>query len=150
MGFTFVKEVMTKNVISIDSSMTVKDAATVMEDANVGCVVITKENIPVGILTERDFVKRVVGKDKASDTQLSEVMTQPIAVVGPDETIWDVAEVMRSKNIHKVPVQDGDKLVGIFTATDLVRICSYGSDSQMRKITEQILIRLKNTPKQEA
>jgi CBS domain-containing protein len=47
-------------------------------------------------------------------------------------------------------VQDGDKLVGIFTATDLVRICSYGSDSQMRKITEDILIRLKNNPKQEA
>jgi len=149
MGFTFVKEVMTKNVISIDSSMTVKDAAAVMEDANVGCVVITKENIPVGILTERDFVNRVVGKDKAASTRVSEVMTQPIAVVGPDETIWDVAEVMRSKNIHKVPVQDGDKLVGIFTATDLVRVCSYGSDSQMRKITEQILIRLKNTPKQE-
>jgi len=149
MGFTFVKEVMTKNVISIDSSMTVKDAATMMEDANVGSIVITNENIPVGILTERDFVNRVVGKDKAPSTQVSEVMTQPIKVVGPDETIWDVAEVMRSKNIHKVPVQDGDKLVGIFTATDLVRVCSYGSDSQMRKVTEQILIRLKNTPKQE-
>jgi len=149
MGFTFVKEVMTKNVISIDSSMTVKDAAAMMEDANVGSIVITKENIPVGILTERDFVNRVVGKDKAPSTQVSEVMTQPIKVVGPDETIWDVAEVMRSKNIHKVPVQDGDKLVGIFTATDLVRVCSYGSDSQMRKITENILIRLKNSPKQE-
>jgi len=149
LAFTFVKEVMTKNVISIDSSMTVKDAATMMEDANVGSIIITKENIPVGILTERDFVNRVVGKDKAPSTQVSEVMTQPIKVVGPDETIWDVAEVMRSKNIHKVPVQDGDKLVGIFTATDLVRVCSYGSDSQMRKITEDILIRLKNSPKQE-
>jgi len=149
MGFTFVKEVMTKNVISIDFSMTVKDAATMMDDANVGSIIITKENIPVGILTERDFVKRVVGKFIALSTPLSEVMSQPITVVGPDETVWDVAEVMRSKNIHKVPVQDGDKLVGIFTATDLVRVCSYGSDSQMRKITEQILIRLKNTPKQE-
>jgi len=149
MGFTFVKEVMTKNVISIDSSMTVKDAATMMEDAKVGSIVITKESVPVGILTERDFVNRVVGKDKAASTPVSEVMTQPITVVKPDETVWNVADVMRTKNIHKVPVQDGDKLVGIFTATDLVRICSYGSDSQMRKITENILIRLKNTPKQE-
>jgi len=150
MAFTYVKDVMTKNVISIDSSMTVKDAATMMEDAGVGSIVITKENIPVGILTERDFVNRVVGKDKSPNTSLLEVMTQPITVVGPDETIWDVAEVMRSKGIHKVPVQDGDKLVGIFTATDLVRVCSYGSDSQMRKIAEQILIRLQNKPKQEA
>jgi len=150
MAFTYVKDVMTKNVISIDSSMTVKDAASMMEDAGVGSIVITKENVPVGILTERDFVNRVVGKDKALNTSLLEVMTQPIIVVGPDETIWDVAEVMRSKGIHKIPVQDGDKLVGIFTATDLVRVCSYGSDSQMRKIAEQILIRLQNTPKQEA
>ena len=139
---------MTKNVISIDSSMTVKDAAAMMEDAKVGSIVITDGTASVGILTERDFVNRVIGKDIPSTTRLSEVMSQPITVVGPDETVWDVAEVMRSKGIHKVPVKDGDKLVGIFTATDLVRICSYGSDSQMRKITEQILTRLKNPPQQ--
>ena len=150
MAFTYVKDVMTKNVISIDSSMTVKDAAKKMEDANVGSIVITKENTPVGILTERDFVNRIIGKDKAATTSVSEVMTQPITVVGPDETVWDVAEVMRSRGIHKIPVQDGNKLVGIFTATDLVRVCSYGSDSQMRKVTEQILIRLQNSPQQEA
>jgi len=149
LAFTFVKDVMTKNVISIDHSMTVKDAAAMMEDANVGSIVITDGTASVGILTERDFVNRVIGKDKPSTTQLSEVMSKPITVVGPDETVWEVAEVMRSKNIHKVPVQDGDKLVGIFTATDLVRVCSYGSDSQMRKITEQILIRLKNSPQRE-
>ncbi len=148
MAFTFVKDIMTKNVISIDSSKTVKEAAAMMEDANVGCIVITDGYTSVGILTERDFVNRVVGKDKPSTTEVSEVMSQPITVVGPDETVWDVAEVMRSKGIHKVPVQDGNKLVGIFTATDLVRICSYGSDSQMRKITEDILIRLKNSPQQ--
>ena len=148
MGFTFVKDIMTKNVISIDSSRTVKEAAAMMEDANVGCIVITDGYTSVGILTERDFVNRVVGKDKPSTTEVSEVMSQPITVVSPDETVWDVAEVMRSKSIHKVPVQDGNKLVGIFTATDLVRICSYGSDSQMRKITEDILIRLKNSPQQ--
>ncbi len=139
---------MTKNVISIVSTMTVKDAAAMMEDAKVGSIVITDGNTPVGILTERDFVNRVIGKDKPSTTLLSEVMSQPITVVSPDETVWDVAEVMRSKGIHKVPVQDGNKLVGIFTATDLVRVCSYGSDSQMRKVAEQILIRLKNSPQQ--
>ncbi len=148
MAFTFVKDIMTKNVISIDSSRTVKEAAAMMEDANVGCIVITDGYTSVGILTERDFVNRVVGKDKPSTTEVSDVMSQPIIVVGPDETVWDVAEVMRSKGIHKVPVQDGNKLVGIFTATDLVRVCSYGSDSQMRKITEDILIRLKNSPQQ--
>ena len=139
---------MTKNVITIESGKTVKDAAEKMENANVGSIVITDGTAPVGILTERDFVNRVIGKDKPSTTLVSEVMSLPITVVGPDETVWEVAEVMRSKGIHKVPVQDGNKLVGIFTATDLVRVCSYGSDSQMRKVTEQILVRLKNTPGQ--
>ena len=148
MAFTFVKDIMTKNVISIDSSRTVKEAAAMMEDANVGSIVITDGYTSVGILTERDFVNRVVGKDKPSTTEVSDVMSQPITVVGPDETVWDVAEVMRSKGIHKVPVQDGNKLVGIFTATDLVRVCSYGSDSQMRKVAEQILVRLKKSPQQ--
>ncbi len=141
---------MTKDVISIVSTMTVKDAAILMEDSNVGCVVITDGTTPVGILTERDFVKRVVAKDKAVSIPVSEVMSQPIIVVDPDVTVWDVAEVMRTKGIHKVPVQDGEKLVGIFTATDLVRLCSYGSDSQLRKITEQILIRLQKSSKQES
>ena len=149
MAFTFVKDIMTKNVITIESGKTVKDAAEKMENANVGSIVITDGTAPVGILTERDFVNRVIGKDKPSTTLVSEVMSLPITVVGPDETVWDVAEVMRSKGIHKVPVQDGNKLVGIFTATDLVRVCSYGSDSQMRKVTEQILVRLKNSPQQE-
>ena len=139
---------MTKNVISIVSTMTVKDAAILMEDSNVGCIVITDGTTPVGILTERDFVKRVIGKNKPSTIRLSEVMSQPIIVIAPDKTVWDVAEVMRTNGIHKVPVQDGEKLVGIFTATDLVRLCSYGSDSQMRKITEQILIRLQKSPQQ--
>jgi CBS domain-containing protein len=119
-----------------------------MEDSNVGCVVITDGTTPVGILTERDFVKRVIGKNKPSTTRLSEVMSQPIIVIAPDKTVWDAAEVMRTNGIHKVPVQDGEKLVGIFTATDLVRLCSYGSDSQLRKITEQILIRLQKSPQQ--
>jgi CBS domain-containing protein len=149
LAFTFVKDIMTKNVITIESGKTVKDAAEKMENANVGSIVITDGTAPVGILTERDFVNRVIGKDKPSTTLVSEVMSLPITVVGPDETVWDVAEVMRSKGIHKVPVQDGNKLVGIFTATDLVRVCSYGSDSQMRKVTEQILVRLKNSPQQE-
>ena len=57
MEHTFVKDVMKKSIVSIDSAMTVKDAAIMMADANVGCIVITRGNAPIGILTERDFVK---------------------------------------------------------------------------------------------
>ncbi len=146
MAHTFVKDAMRKTVISIDSAMTVKDAATMMEDTDVGCVIITKGNAPLGILTERDFVKRIVSKEKSFSTPLADVMSFPLITSNPDDTVWEVAEIMKKNKIHKVPVEDNGKLVGIITASDLVRLCSMGSDSEMRHIADSILIRLKNNP----
>jgi len=145
MAHTFVKDVMKTNVISIDSSMTIKDAACMMDDANVGCIIITKDNIPSGILTERDFVKKIASKNKALSTPLSEVMSAPLTIIGPDETVWEAAEMMKQNGIHKLPVQEGNKVIGIITTTDLVEICSLGSDSSMRNICDQILLRIKDT-----
>ena len=145
MAHTFVKDVMKTNVISIDSSMTVKDAACMMADANVGCIIITKDNAPLGILTERDFVKKIASKNKALSTPLSEVMSAPLTIIGQDETIWEAAEMMKQNGIHKLPVQEGNKVIGIITTTDLVELCSLGSDSSMRNICDQILLRIKDT-----
>ena len=146
MAHTFVKDIMKTNVISIESAKTVKDAAEMMDDANVGCVIVTKEDTPVGILTERDFVKRIAAKNKPTSTSLSEVMSSPLTVISPEETVWEAAEIMKSKKIHKVPVQEDNKVVGIVTTSDLVKICSLGSDSSMREICDQILLRMKDTP----
>ena len=146
MAHTFVKDAMRKTVISIDSAMTVKDAATMMEDTDVGCVIITKGNAPLGILTERDFVKRIVSKEKSFSTPLADVMSFPLITSKPDDTVWEVAEIMKKNKIHKVPVEDNGKLVGIITASDLVKLCSMGSDSEMRHIADSILVRLKNNP----
>jgi signal-transduction protein with cAMP-binding, CBS, and nucleotidyltransferase domain len=145
MKHTFVKDVMKENIISIDSEMTVKDAAVKMKEKNVGCVIITKQDSPVGIITERDFVRRIAANEKTLATPLSEVMSSPLTVIGPEETIWEAAEIMKSKGIHKVPVQEGNKVVGIVTTTDLVEICSLGSDSSMREICDQILLRISKT-----
>ena len=145
MAHTFVKDVMQKNVISIDSSMTVKDAASMMDDANVGCIIITKDNVPSGILTERDFVKRIAAKNKALSTPVSEVMSFPLVMIESGETVWEAAEKMKQKGIHKLPVQEGNKVIGIITTTDLVKIVSLGSDSSMRDICDQILLRIKDT-----
>jgi len=136
LGHTFIKDVMRKNVISIDSSMTVKDAAIMMADANVGCVVITRGNAPIGILTERDFVKRIVSEERDLSTPLADVMSFPLIVVNSDDTVWEAAEIMKKNKIHKAPVQEDGKLVGIITATDIVNICSMGSDSEMRQIAD--------------
>jgi len=146
MGHTFVKDVMKIPVVSIDQSMTVKDAATMMDDSDVGCIVITKENKPVGILTERDFVKRVLFKGISPSALVSEAMSSPIKAISQSETVWEAAEAMKINKIHKLPVIEDGKLVGIITTTDLVKLCSLGSDSEMRRIADSILMRIKNNP----
>lgn len=144
MAHTFVKDIMQPNVISIDCAMNVKDAATMMTDANVGCIIVTKENVPVGILTERDFVSRVVSKDLPLSTSVLDIMSAPLIKISPDETVWELALLMKTKGIHKVAVQKDNELAGIITTTDIANICSLGSDSEMRQICDQILSRIKD------
>ena len=141
MKSTFVKDIMKTNVIAIDESMSLKDAAQMMTKANVGCVIVKRKNNPVGILTERDFI-RIAAEGRPLFTEISGMMSSPLIVISPDETVWEAAEIMKTKGIHKLPVQDGNNVVGMITTTDLVKICSYGSDSQMRKVCDQILLRI--------
>ena len=142
---TFVNDVMKTSVVSIDSSMTVKDAAEMMDDAEVGGIVVMENNIATGIITERDVVRRIVAKNKGFSTKLKDVMSTPLITISPDETVWELAQLMKVKKIHRVPVTRGNKLVGMATTTDLARICSVGSNTELRKITEQILVRMKNS-----
>ena len=146
MAHTFVKDVMKKDLVTVDSTKSIKEAASLMNSQDVGCVIVTKDNTPIGILTERDFVKRIAAEEKELSEPVSQVMSSPLLSVKPDDTVWDIAEVMKVKNIHKVPVQDGNDVVGIVTATDLVKICSMGSDSEMRRICDQILLRMQENP----
>ena len=142
---TFVNDIMKTSVVSIDSLMTVKDAAEMMNDTEVGGIVVMENNIATGIITERDIVRRIVAKNKGYSTKLKDVMSTPLITINPDETVWELAQLMKIKKIHRVPVTRGNKLIGMATTTDLARICSVGSNTELSKITEQILMRMKNS-----
>lgn len=138
---------MKHQVVTVNSAMSVMDTAKIMDDAGIGCVVVIENNIAVGIVTERDFVKRVAARGIPMTTPIKQVMSSPLIVVNPEENIWEVAELMKQRRIHKVPVVHQNLLVGIVTTTDLTRICSVGSDSEMRRITDQIILRMKPADK---
>jgi len=144
MASTFVNQIMKTDVVSIDENENIQDAAQQMIKSNIGCVIITKDSIPFGIFTESDFV-RIAAKGNPLFTTLSGVMSTPLVVISPEETLWEAAEIMSKKNIHKLPIQDKNKIVGIITASDLVKVCSIGSDSEMGKICDSILLRIKDT-----
>jgi CBS domain-containing protein len=137
---TLVQDIMKKVVLSIDASMAVIDAAKMMDDASVGAIVVIQENIAVGIITERDIVKRVVAKGKPSQINVKEVMSPNLVVINPNNTILDLAQLMKERLIHRVPVVKDDRLIGMVTSFDLVRFCSIGGEPEISKITDQILL----------
>jgi CBS domain-containing protein len=137
---TLVQDIMKKVVLSIDASMAVIDAAKMMDDASVGAIVVIQENIAVGIITERDIVKRVVAKGKPSQMNVKEVMSPNLVVINPNNTILDLAQLMKERQIHRVPVVKDDRLIGMVTSFDLVRFCSIGGEPEISKITDQILL----------
>ena len=97
----FVKDMMKKQVVSIDVSLTVKEAAKTMQDSGVSCLVVTQKNIPTGILTERDFVTRVTSLDKDSSTPVRVVMSLPLIHIKPSDTARKLAELMKDKKFTK-------------------------------------------------
>ena len=144
MNNTFVNQVMNTNVLTLDESTSLQEAAENMKKLNMGCVIITKNNNPIGIITERDFVTKIVAEGRPLFTEIQEVMSSPLITVDPEETIWEASELMKEKAIHKLPVKKKEQIIGIITTTDIVKIASIGSDSEMRKICDQILLRMKN------
>lgn len=138
----FASDIMKEQIVTVDSTATVMDAAKKMDEKNIGCVVVMEKEKPVGILTERDFIKKIVINEKPLSTPVRNAMSSPLISIDPDATVWELAELMKLKRIHKVPVVRENKLLGIVTTTDIANLCSIGSDSEMRQVCQQILLRL--------
>jgi CBS domain-containing protein len=116
-----VKDIMTKNVVTIEANKTAFDAAQLMTDKGLGCIIVVVQAFPVGIITERDIVRRIVAKRASFDTKLTEVMTKTLITVEPDTSLREAARVMSSNKIRRLPVLKQNKLVGIVVASDFVR-----------------------------
>jgi len=118
-----VKDVMITDLITADASMNVKEAVEKMNDFEIGCLLIVENESLVGILTERDILRRVVAENKKPDeTLVKKVMSKPLVVVDPETNLKDAVELMFSRKIKKLPVVKDKKLVGLVTLTDIARI----------------------------
>jgi len=116
-----VKDVMTKTVVTVESNKTVTEAAALMAENDVGNLIVMEDKMPIGIVTERDFVRRVLAKEKNPETKISEVMSTPLRVIDPDAPLKEAARRMVRKRIRRLAVIKDNKLVGIITATDFAR-----------------------------
>lgn len=118
---TWVKEVMNKSIISVDSSVTATDAAKMMEDTGVGAIVVLEQNVPIGIITDRDFAIKITAHSYPIDTPVRRIMSSPLISIDPNSDLWVASDLMSTRNVRKLPVIDDDKVVGIITSSDIVK-----------------------------
>ncbi|MEM0007459.1 MAG: CBS domain-containing protein [Candidatus Bathyarchaeia archaeon] len=132
-----VEDVMVREVITIDEESSVREAAEVMNKFEIGCLIAVRKGKAVGIITERDLLKRVVAEARdVNKTKVKDVMSSPLVVVEPKMELEEAVRLMFQMKIKKLPVVDGKRLVGLVTLTDIARF-----QPQMIKILKQLAMR---------
>ncbi len=115
-----IRDIMEKNVITIGHDKTVLDAACLMKENEISFLVVLKNEEPIGVVTESDFVRKLVANNQvASKVPLSKIMSYKFRSVGPTTEIEDAVQKMFNNKIRRLLVVDDEKLVGIITQTDL-------------------------------
>ncbi|MDD5474110.1 MAG: CBS domain-containing protein [Candidatus Methanoperedens sp.] len=118
-----VKDIMTRDVVTVDVKSDVLHLAKKMLDCDVGSVIITNKQQPVGIVTERDIVRKIVSKNLKPDAlSIKELMTTPLITIPATEDVTDTMHMMVKMDIRRLPVVDNGKLVGIVTDIDLIAV----------------------------
>jgi len=109
------------NVIAIDGGTTVLDALKLMSDKNIGSVVITEDGDYAGLLTERDYARKVILQGKSSlETQVRDIMSTNFPRMIPGNSVETCMHVMSENNIRYLPVFNGERLCGIVSISDVV------------------------------
>ena len=127
-----IGDVMTKSVISVDATLTINETAKMMEDAKVGAVIVMEDNVPVGIVTDRDFSVKVAAHSYQITEPVKQIMSSPLFSINSDESVRIAADLMHERKIRKLPVIDDENIVGIITATDIVNLLSVSVEEDMR------------------
>ncbi len=117
-----VRDIMTKEIVTIDEGETVLEAARIMSQRGISSLIVVKDGVPKGIITERDFVKKVCAKQlEASAIKIGTLMSRIRTVADPDTPIQVAVQRMANQGIRRLPIIQEGKVVGIVTVTDLAR-----------------------------
>jgi CBS domain-containing protein len=132
-----VEDVMVREVVTVEENSTVKEAAEIMNKFEIGCLIAVKKGKAVGIITERDLLKRVVAEARdVKRTKVKDVMSSPLVVVEPNMDLEEAVKLMFQMKIKKLPVVEEKRLVGLVSLTDIARF-----QPQMIKILKQLALR---------
>jgi len=124
-----VRDIMSNSLISADPSTTIYQIAKLMEKGGVGAIIVKKDNIPAGIITDRDFAIKIASQKYPLDTPVHKVASYPLQTINANESILVAADLMTSKKIRKLAVVENNKVVGIVTSTNLVNQLALKKDN---------------------
>jgi len=127
------------DVLKIDASATVFDAIKKIVEQNVGSILVTRDDDVVGIMTERDYLRKIAIFGRTShDTLVGEIMSSPLMYVTPETTIEEAMAIMTDRRIRHLPVVENDEVVGIVSIGDVVKFQSREQSFQIKYLTEYI------------
>ncbi len=111
-----------RDLISVGANITVLDALKIMSEKNIGSVLVTESGNYLGILTERDYARKVILQGKSSvDTKVGDIMSTDLPRIHPDSSIEECMQLMSVNNIRYLPVFDEEKLYGIISINDVIK-----------------------------
>ena len=129
-------------VLQIDATASVFDAIKQMVEANVGALLVTDGGETTGILTERDYLRRVTLEGRTDkETLVREIMTSPIVCVSPEMSVDECMALMTEKRFRHVPVAEGGAIVGMISIGDLVKYHSKQQSVQIQYLSDYITAR---------
>lgn len=128
---------MVKNVITLEKDVSVQDAARMMNENGIGCLVAVDNGEIIGILTERDLLTRVLETCRnPKETKVSEIMTKNVIVGDPDMQLVEATRLMFENKVKKLPIVERDRLIGLITLTDIARTTHV--DERTMKLVEAL------------
>jgi CBS domain-containing protein len=132
-----VEELMVKNVITVHPDTLVEEAVRIMNTHEIGCLIVSENGKPIGIITERDLLKRVLEQGKPPKTIIvAEIMSRPVIYGDPQMELEDAARLMFRKKVKKLPIIRDQELVGLITLTDLAKTAHI--DQKMMHVIKEL------------
>ncbi len=117
---TKIKDVMTKALVSVDPVTSLYQISKMMEQGGMGSILVKKDGVPSGIITDRDFAIKIAAYGVSMDSPVEKIATFPLQTINSNDSLLDAAKTMADKKIRKLAVVEEGKVVGIITSTDLV------------------------------
>ena len=127
-----------RDVLRIDGGSSVLDAVRTMVEANIGSLLVTDGDDIAGIVTERDYLRRVTLEGRSEDAPVREIMTSPLIVVTPETEIEECMAMMTDRRIRHLPVVEDDEVVGIVSIGDIVKFRSKQQSFEIKYLTDYI------------